>query len=582
MGRTLRTLWLLSGLLGLIAASAQEISFTATVDRNAFAVGENIKLTLTLTNARGGMSEPDLGGLVLVQGPFESSAFNFINGRGSSTVSRTYLLTATQPGDFTIGAAKAQVGGGMLTTEPIRIHVEKGAPGTAGSQVQSQQQKQDRDLFATIALSRNKCYVGEQVVATYTLYCRYNALELMSYDLPKLTGFWAEEIAMGDLQWENALQTVNGLQYRVAVIKKQLLFPQRSGRLKIDPATLTCMVNRSFFNRGNEVKIRSNTSELEVLELPGGRPADLSGAVGDLTMEVTTGANTIKANEAIDIKLRLSGRANLKLIDAPKPAFPPDFETYEPKVVDKVTVNAGGMSGSREFQYLVIPRSPGEYRLAPITLSFFDPAKGTYRQLSSGELVFTVLPGDANAPGAATISRPERTDVQQLDQDIRYIRTGDLGLRPMGDHLFGSWPYLVGMTAPVLALLLMFAWLRRRERDLADVAGVRRKGADKVARKRLQEAASALASKDRDAFYTAMTKALQGYLADKFALGLAEITADTARQRLSALGATADHYGSLLETCELARYAPVEGMPREQVYEEAATLITRIENDLRA
>lgn len=179
---------------------AQEITFKAVVDRNNFSVGENIKLVLTLSNAQARIVDPDLGGLVVVQGPFESSAYNFINGRGSATISRTYLITATQAGDYTIGPAKAQVGGGVIATEPIQVHVEKGATNEAPSSVLSQQQKQTRDLFATITLSRNSCYVGEQVVATYTLYCRYNALELTTYDLPKLTGFWAEEINMGDLE----------------------------------------------------------------------------------------------------------------------------------------------------------------------------------------------------------------------------------------------------------------------------------------------------------------------------------------------------------------------------------------------
>ncbi len=583
MYRTARHLLILLLALAFTGARAQEITFTATVDRTSFAVGESIKLTLTLSNAQGRFGDPDLGGLVVVQGPFESSAFNFINGRGTSTISRTYVITATQPGDYTIGAAKAQVGGGSILTEPIKVHVEKGSGAGASSGVLGQQQKKDRDLFATISLNRNKCYVGEQVVATYTLYCRYNALELTSYDMPKLTGFWAEEIDMGDLQWEPNLQTVNGLQYRVAIIKKQLLFPQKSGTLRIDPATLNCIVNRSFFSRGAEVKVQSNAVDLAVQELPAGRPADFNGAVGQLQMEVTGGGTTVKANDAIDLKVRLTGRANLKLLEAPKPAFPADLEVYDPKVSDKVSVNAGGMSGSREFQFLVIPRHEGQYTLEPITLSYFDPEKGNYRQLSSGPLTITVEKGEGSSgAGGAVISRPNRTDVQQLDRDIRYIRTGDLALAPVGRHLFGSWPYLAGMAAPALAFVLLLGWKRRRDAALADAQGMRRKGADKVARQRLKAAGEALARNDREGFYAALSKALHGYISDKFTLGVAEVNAATIREKLGPTGDTAGPYVQLLESCELARFAPFEDKPRQQVYEEAVALITRIENELRA
>jgi hypothetical protein len=299
-------------------------------------------------------------------------------------------------------------------------------------------------------------------------------------------------------------------------------------------------------------------------------------------MAVEGAGATVKANEAIDLKVRFSGRANLKLLEAPKPRFPTDFEVYDPKVSDKVGVTAAGMSGSREFQYLVIPRHEGTYTLDPITISYFDPEKGSYQQLSSGPLTFTVEKGDGTgAAGSAAVTRPSRTDVQQLERDIRYIRTGDLDLTPKGHHLFGSWPYVAGMASPALALVLLLGWKRRREAALADAAGVRRKAADKVARKRLSEAADALGRNDRDAFYTALSRALHGYLADKFTLGVAEVNAATLRERMGP-GEVADRFIRLIDACAMARFAPVEDRSRQELYDEAAALITRIENEQRA
>jgi hypothetical protein len=565
------------------AVVAQEITFTAAVDRNAAAAGEAIRYTVTLTNAPRGSSitPPDLNGLVVVQGPFDNSSFQSINGRMSSSVARTWLLTATRPGDLTIGAATARVGGGTLQTTPITLKFTKAEGSTPSNALLEQGQKSDANLFCTISLSKNKVYVGEQVIATYTLYSRYNSLQPGDYDLPKLNGFWAEEIDLGETSWERTPQTVNGLRYNVAILKKQVLIPQRSGKLRIEPMELTYRVNPTFFSSGTPVTIKSNTAEVNVTELPAGKPEDFIGAVGELRLEQSDLPASVKANEAVDLSLRFTGRANLKLIDAPQLRLPPDFEAYDPKIVDKVSVNGGGMSGSREFQYLLIPRSEGEQDLEPITFSYFDPGTGRYERLTTGPLRLTVTPGDPNAPA---VSRPRQSDVQQVGNDIRYIRTGDLGLEPVRGHLFGSWPYVAGMGAPVLGLFLLLGWQRRRDRARADLTGMRRKGADRVARQRLKAAEAALHGNDREGFHTALGKALEGYFADRFDLGVAEVNGAMIQAKLGHIddGKVAQAYAALLTESQLARYAPLENKPRQQVYEEAVALIRRIEAAPRA
>ncbi|MFT3885846.1 MAG: BatD family protein [Flavobacteriales bacterium] len=543
------------------------------MDRTEIGAGEPVKLTVTLTNAPmgSGFTPPALGGLVVVQGPFDNSSFQMINGRTSGSVSRTWYLTATQPGDYTIGAATARIGQGTIQTTPIKVHVTKGANSATNNPALQQGQKNDPNLFCTITLSKNKAYVGEQIIATYTLYSRYTRLQAGDYDLPKVNGFWTEEIDIGQPGFNGPQQVVNGLSYNVATLKKQVLFPQRAGKLRLEPMTLNYRVNASFFSAGTPVTIHSNAAEVTVLELPSGKPAYYIGAVGDLKLEMTTGGTAVKANEAIDIKVSFTGRANLKLIDAPKLAFPPDFEVYDPKITDRITVNGSGMSGTREFQYLVIPRHEGDYDIGRATFSYFDPASGQYRQLSSEPLTFHIAKGDANA---AQISRPSRSDVQQLGQDIRYIRTGDLKLKPIASHLFGSWPYIAGLLAPVLAFTGLVFWHRRRQRDLADTQGMRRKGADRVARQRLKAAEQALKANDREAFYQAMGKAMEGYIADKFNLGVAQVTVDAVREKLAHLedGKLANDYASLMSDLEMARFAPFENKPRQQSYDKAAAL----------
>ena len=565
----------------LLSARAQEITFDASVDRTTIAAGEQVRLTITLSNAQGSFSAPDLGGMVVVQGPFESTNINFFNGRMVSTISRTWRITATSPGKYTIGRAKAKVAGGLMETEPITIEV-----GPAAARPQDPQaglgQQRNTDLFITIQLSRGKGYVGEQIVATYTLYSRYSNVDLAKYDLPKLNGFWAEEVALGNTSWEDRPETVNGIQYRVAVLKKQVLFPQRAGKLRVDPFSMTCVVNRSFFNRGNTLEVTSNAVEFTAMELPSGAPADFTGAVGELQMSVKADRTEVKADEAIELTLRMNGRSNLKMLAAPPIGFPSDFEVYDPKVTDKITVNGNGMSGQREFQYLVIPRYEGLYELDPVTFSYFDPKAGTYRTLRSEGLTIKVAPG-AEGP-SASVQRPSRTDVKVVGSDIRYIRTGHTPLRVRGELLFGSPSWWAGMSAPALAFLLLLVWYRKRERERGDVTALRRKRADKVARERLKQAAEALRRNDRDAFHAALGKALHGYLADKFGLGVAEVSAGAIAARMPQVpegDSLAQAFAGLIATCDMARFAPVDDRPRQDLYDEAARLIGRTEQLMR-
>lgn len=284
-----RMLLLAAGLLGMAPAFAQEIGFTAAVDRNAIAAGDQLRLTITLTNARERFEAPDLGGLVVVQGPFESSSFNYVNGRMSSTVSRTWVLTATKPGRYTIGPAKARIGNGVIQTEPITIEVSKGsAPPPAPAEAQGQQ-RGDPNLFISLVLSKSKAYVGEQVLASYYVYNRYPNVEIAKVDPSKPNGFWVEELSVDNAPREQ--RVVNGLPYNVTLIKQQLLLPQRSGTLRIEPLSISFIVNRSFFSRGTPVDARSNAAELTALPLPAGAPAGFNGAVGELEL-------TVKADRA--------------------------------------------------------------------------------------------------------------------------------------------------------------------------------------------------------------------------------------------------------------------------------------------
>ena len=585
----MRTLAYFSLLIGLVLGTsdrtlAQEITFKASVDRTSIAAGEQLKLTIALSNTQERFGAPDLGGLVIVQGPFESSNMSIFNGRMSSTITRTWVLTAAQPGRYTIGPAKVKVGGGYIQTDPITIEVTKGAATRPSDPNATLGQQRDPNLFTTISLSKSKGYVGEQVVATYMLYSRYNNLQSVSKELPKISNAWTEEVDLGELHWEEKMQTINGLPYRVAVLRKQVLFPQRSGKLRIEPFEQTCVIDRSFFNQCRTVEVRSNAVEYTVLDLPSGAPADFSGAVGELQMTVTASRTRLQENESVDLTVRFSGRTNLKLLEAPAIALPNDIETFEPKVTDRITVNGNGMSGSREYQFLLIPRHEGNYELPPVTVSYFDTQIGDYKTLSSGPTMIEVLPGDGSATTTLP-QRPAQSDIQLLEKDIRHIRTGDLELEPVGHELFASPAWIAGMTAPAIAFMLLLAWRRKQAREAQDIAGSRRKAADRTARRHLKLAEQALQSNDREVFYSALSKALGGYMADKFGTGITTNASETIRRRLADAPDSeqlATNYQRLITACDMARFAPVEEVPRATLFNEAAALIGTIEQRTRS
>lgn len=577
MRRTINILLCLLALATALPLGAQEISFTATVDRNDIKVGERIKLVLSISNAQGSLTPPDLGGLVVVQGPFESSSFRSINGQMSMAMSRTYVITATKPGRYTIGPATAKVGGGTISTDPIVVTVSPGS--TEGEGEARQGQGRNTDLFTTISLSRPQAYVGQQLVVTYHLYSRYNNIELAPEDIPAINGAWVEEVDIGERGWEDQLRTVNGIQYRVAVLKKQLIIPQKSGEITVGPMNVTCVVDRSFFNRGRQIEVKSNKAVLKVKELPKPIPADHSGAVGEFVLKVDPGRTELSENQATELVVRLSGSGNLKLMQAPKLELPKEFEVYDPDMIDNIRVNGSGMSGSREFKYTVIPRRRGTYEVPPITFTYFDAGSGSFRTLDSGPITYTVEAGSGTVQGGVPYT-PPGTAPEILERDIRYIRSGDLDLAPRGSGFWSSPAYPMAMGLPLVLLGGLLLWQRRREAEAADVLGTRRKRADKVARQRLQEAEKAMTAGDQGRFHDALIKALQGYVMDRFGLSLMELDSEHLREhtgRMKDGNATIERYLALVAACEQARFAPVQEAPMQDLYTQAVNVIGEFE-----
>ena len=590
----------------------QDISFTASVDNTRISLGEQFEITFSLggTSAGSNFQPPPFNDFLVVGGPNQSTSMQFINGSVSSSVSWSYVLQPKAEGKFAIGPATIDYGGKKLQTKPIGMEVVKGSaqPASPGGQQQAQQQgnadidKQISDnLLLKVVLDKSRVYQGEQITATYKIYTRVN---ISSYNLSKgssLTGFWSEDLEVPK-QVQLSSEVVNGKQYRVGILRRAALFPQRSGTLQVDPMEVLCAVQVQTRRRSNDIfdqffndpffgnvqtvnhKVRSEPVSVTVLPLPSANvPSGFNGAVGKFTIESWLDKKQTKANEPVTLKVKISGRGNLKLLEPPTVTVPPDIERYDPKISDNIAHQGDEIAGSRTFEYLLLPRRAGELKIPSFSYAYFDIEKKNYVPFKSPDFVLSVEKGSEIAGGPATGISKE--DVKLLGEDIRFIKSDDLSLRRKGETFAGS-PLFFALSFSSLASFVGFIFfVKRRERVLGDVAGLRNRKARKMAQRRLQEAKKFLHQKKEEQFYSEVSRALWGYIGDKLGIPPSDHSVEIVKTALESRGVSTEAAGKLgaaIEQCEFARFSPSSGGGKmDGVYHEALGIISEIEDQLR-
>ena len=582
---------------------AQDISFTASVSKNPVAVGEQFEVTFTLNGNAESFDPPSFNGFQMLSGPNQSTSMTSINGRTTMSLSLSYILAGTKEGSFTITAASVTAGGKQYKSNPIKIKVAKGSAAAPNNQSAARGQGSGRSdegrsadissrLFIRAIANKTNVYQGEQLTVTYKLYANVDLIGNTIDKLPDFNGFWSQEVDKNNqyVNWE--AEVYNGVRYNVAVLKEIILFPQRYGKLTLDPLAMTFVVRQSvpsddpieaFFGSYKDVKykIKSAPVGINVKPLPEiGKPAGFAGAVGNFGMGVGLDRKEVKANEAINYTVRITGSGNLKLIKTPSVNFPAGIEKYDPKIDDQITESMSGVSGTREYTYLLIPRHEGNYTIPPFEFSYFNPATKKYVTLSSEEFAIKVLKG---APGSnVTAYGPgNQQEVKVLDKDIRYIKTTEPDFEKEGDGFYGSiLYYILFALGPLLFLsaLLYRKWYRENNKDQVAVKG---RNANKVAARHLSTAQKHLLTGDKANFYEAIYKGLYGYLSDKLNIAAADLNRENITEKLLVRNIDNALVGQLTETldlCEMARYAPVSGISEQEVFEKAKGIINDIEN----
>lgn len=571
--------------------------------------GDQFRLTFTVNTQKvKEFRAPNITDFDVLMGPTRStqSSTQIINGKVSSSqsVTFTYILMANKEGTFTIPGASILADGESLTSNSVTIKVlppDKGSSGNGGqaaaaSSAAAGGKISSSDLFITATASKTNVYEQEAVLLTYKVYTLVDLRSLRG-DMPDMKDFHTQEIDL-PRQKQFTLEHYHGRNYNTTVWSQYVLFPQRSGKLEVPSITFEGEVAQhiesidpfdAFFNGTSALStVRKNIVTpkvvINVKELPDGKPANFSGGVGSFTMSSSISGQNVKTNDAVTIKLVVSGTGNMKLMDVPEVKFPQDFEVYDPKIDNKFNLTREGLSGSKVIEYLAIPRHAGDFTIPPVEFSYFDVKANTYKTLKTDAYTLKVEKGEGNAEQVIA-DFTNKEDLKILASDIRYIKTGKTDLKKKQDFFFGSMSYWLGYIIPLLIFVVTMLIYRKQVAENANVAKVRTKKANKVAVKRLKYAGKLLAANKRDEFYDELLKALWGYTSDKLSIPVAELSKDNIEEKLASRQVSPElikEFVDILNDAEFARYAPGDASAAmDKEYQAAMDVISKMENSIK-
>jgi len=603
--------------LGSNRIFAQDITFRATSEK-AVVVNQQFRVNFTLsTPGQDGknMQLGDTKNFDLLYGPVVSqqgSSTSVINGKmsSSSTTVFTCVFLAKSEGTFTIPPATIVVGNSTYKSNDLTVKVlpaDQAAAAASQNNIAGQggQQQQvtggatasDKDVFVVMHVAKNSVYENEGFLVTFKLYSLVDITGFQNVKFPEFEGFISQEIDMGTNTQMN-LESYNGRNYRTAIIKQTVLFPQHSGQITIGSGKFDIVARihsqqkvRSFFDdffdTYSDVKktLTSAPVTINVKPLPtAGRPASFSGAVGNYTMTSSINSQNVKSNDAVTIKVAISGAGNIKLIPNPKIVFPNDFEVYDPTVDVKTKVSQSGVTGAKSIEYNAIPRYAGDFTIPKAEFSYFDLNSGTYKTLTTEEFKLHVAQGPAGSGTAPIVNATNKEDIRFLGKDILYIKTDNYNFHK-GSFFFGTFGYYLWYIIPALLFIVLFIIYRKQAAENANIALVRTKKANKVASKRLKTASKYLNENKKEAFYDETLRAVWGYLSDKLNIPVSALTKENVEANLTQYGVDENlinDFRNILDTAEFARFAPAEGSgTMGELYNATVQAIDKMESTIK-
>lgn len=539
---------------------AQNIEFRADVSKNTLGANERVRIEFTMNKNGDNFTPPSFHDFVVIMGPSQSVSESWINGVRSFSKTYIYILQPKAKGKFTIGQASIDIDGRTYKTAPIAITVTEAVAAPSIDKTSNDVARES--LFLLAEVSKPNPYLNEAVSVTYRLYVGSNVAlnDLQWLTVPKFPNFWSQEIKMQEYEIGDC--SYQGRNYRCIVVKKVVLYPQKTGTITLEPLTMDAVLSvptnqRDFFGRMmyEQVsrRVTSGNKTINVKDLPEeGKPDNFSGAVGDFSFAVTPNKQTLKGNESMQLKVEVSGSGNLKLFDLPKPTFPSSLEVYAPEQNDDISTTLAGMKGRIEQTYTIVPQYKGKYPISGMAFSYFNPNTHKYETIKTDELWIDVTEGAANEDTPTDVANDNN-----LPSSHFRAQQPNTGLVAMHQPaFFGSVRYYLYLLLPLLLIpIALIAW-RIRERRAGDIEGAKVRTANRLAKKYLSEAKRKLA--DKDHFYEALERALHNYLKAKLKIETAEMSKEKINELLLARHAapeTVERFIRLLANCEMARYS---------------------------
>ncbi len=599
------------------AALAQGVVFSASASKTSVSVGEPFQITYSIKNAQpSNFRTSGFRDFDVLSGPNQSSQMTFINGTVSQSISFSYILKPLKEGTFTLPGATANAGGNTIESSSVKITVTKSSnnsSGSAGSGTENDQNNSlasqvNKQVFIRANVDKTNLYQGEQLMVSYKLYFRVNIAQYQIDKMPSFTGFWAENFELP--QKQNSVETLDGVQYNVIELKRAALFPEQSGTLQIDPIQMKLVAQVKVKNKRNSlfddpffhdpfddifnssyqnvpITVSSPTISIAVKPLPAGAPTSFTGGVGRYSLSAKVDKTETATDDPITYKVTLSGTGNLKSVDKPTVAMPPDFETYDPKIAENIPANINPVSGSKAYEYLLVPRVAGDYILPKLEFTYFDIDKKKYVTLNSEEISIKVKPGKggANTSGGYSPVGVKKEDLKLLGQDIRFIKT-DAELRMAHSSFWGSLLFFSLLFLPILIVVGLIIYLKQQKELMGNVALMKNRRAVRLAQQRLKIAGKMLKQNDSKLFYDEVVRSMWGYVSDKLNISVSDLSKEKVQNSFLQKNVPTElsnQFFKVIDTCEVALYAPsaiIGGM--NETYRQAAEIIVALEGHIGA
>jgi len=570
-----------------------QVKFVAKVSKSKLGVNERLRVDFEMNRDGDNFNPPSFEGFRVVGGPNQAISNSYINRKRSYSKTYSYFLAPLSRGKFTLGQATIEIDGETYKTLPIRVEVTSAVSRPKDGNNANFVASENVHLVASI--SNTNPFLNEAITIQYRLYVS-NEVSLTrgfrEIDIPKYADFWSQTISSrGNLTVHDG--TYKGSSdYRYIIVQTTVLYPQKTGNLNIEALTLNVPIDvetnkRDFFGRRLMTRVNKTISAgnrtINVKPLPvEGKPENFSGAVGGFTFSVTTNRTVLDANEALNLKVSVSGNGNLKLFDLPEVKLPNSLELYEPERENNITTQADGMKGSISENYTVIPQFKGEYPIRPLTFSYFNPKTEKYHYLRSDEIILNVENGPVTTQtNNETTAGGQRSITVFSEDQFKYIKLETNLMETNKISFFKSTLFWSLLGGPLLFIPLLIFFGRKRKKRLQDVERNRIRKADRLARKYLSEARKSM--DDKVVFYESLERALHNYLRAKLTIETSEFSKEKIAILLENKGTQPDTLAAfidLLKRCELARYAPASNVTIQEDYVKAGSVISTIDKQL--